>query len=248
MHTNNTYNINLAVVIPMANEEDRFQELVDSLKNVFDQIGTGTAYMVIDKASRDRTYKLAKALEKQDSRFNLIWAPENQCAVDAYMRGLQVAYQNGHDMIIEMDAGMSHDPRALNMFIRVLSEGNECAFGSRFTNGGSMTDSPFFRRFLSRMGTILTNIFLGTRMFDMTSGYQGFHRKIVGLIIEYPFKSRAHFYQSEMRYLLRYKRYQEIPIHYSAPSKSVSRDAIGDAFYVLGYYFFKRIVFQAKFL
>ena len=58
--------------------------------------------------------------------------------VDAYIKGLRVAYEAGHELIIEMDAGLSHDPRAIPMFLRVLNEGNECAFGSRFTNGGSM--------------------------------------------------------------------------------------------------------------
>ena len=111
-----------------------------------------------------------------------------------------------------------------------------------------MVDSPLFRRMLSKNGTRATNLFLGTRMFDMTSGYQGFHRKIVGEFIDYPFKSKAHFYQTEMRYLLRKKRYQEIPIHYRAPSKSVSKKAIRNAWKTLLYYFGERLKFQAKYL
>ena len=82
-------------------------------------------------------------------------------------------------------------------------------------------------------------------MFDMTSGFQGFHHAVVGRIINYPFLSRAHFYQTEMRYLLRKHRFAEIPIHYTAPSKSVSNKAIKNAVSTLLYYFGKRLRFQA---
>jgi dolichol-phosphate mannosyltransferase len=140
-----------------------------------------------------------------------------------------------------MDGGMSHDPKALPMFLRVLNEGNECAFGSRFINGGSMADSPFTRRTLSKSGTILSNILLGTNMYDMTSGYQGFHRNIVKLLLSYQLLSKAHFYQTEVRYLLRKKRFAEIPIHYQSPSPNVSQKAIKNSFAVLGHYFFKRL-------
>jgi dolichol-phosphate mannosyltransferase len=244
----NYYDSDFAVTVPMANEEGGFEEFVSYLKKVFDTLGTGTAYFVIDNVSKDRTLEMARELEKKDSRFKAVWAPENRNVVDAYLRGLKEAYENGHDLIIEMDAGLSHDPRAINMFIRVLNEGNECAFGSRFTNGGSMADSPLFRRLLSKNGTRMTNILLGTRMYDMTSGFQAFHRPIVKKIIDYPFRSKAHYYQTEMRYLLRKKRYQEVPIHYRAPSKSVSKGAIKNAISVLLYYFSKRLTFKAKYL
>src|SRR4030095_15057267 len=111
----------------------------------------------------------------------------------------------------------------------------------RFINGGSMGTSPFKRRMLSRTGTVLANLLLGTRLHDMTSGFQGFHRDIVGLLINYPIRSKAHFYQTEIRYLLRHKRMMEIPIHYNAPSPRVSKGAIKNALSTLGYYFMKRL-------
>lgn len=239
------YDNNFAVTIPMANEEDDFDSFVSVLRDVFDKLGTGTAYFVLDNVSKDRTLDMCRELEAKDNRFRLVWAPENTCVADAYIRGLKEAYNNGHDLIIEMDAGMSHDPRAIIMFVRVLNEGNECAFGSRFINGGSMADSPLFRRMLSKNGTRITNLLLGTRMYDMTSGFQAFHRDIVGLIINYPFRSKAHYYQTEMRYLLRKKRYREIPIHYRAPSNRVSKGAIQNALKVLFYYLGMRLGFKA---
>lgn len=237
---------NFAVVTPMANEQEDFHPFIARLKEVLDYLQSGTVYFILDKVSKDATLDLCRKLSADDKRFITVFAPENKNVVDAYIRGLKEAYDHGHDLIIEMDAGLSHDPKAITMFLRVLNEGNECAFGSRFINGGSMSDSPFKRRMLSRSGTLMAKLFLGSRMHDMTSGFQGFHAPIVEKIINYPFRSKAHFYQTELRYLLRKKRYLEIPIHYRAPSKRVSKKAISNALSVLFYYFFQRICFKAK--
>ena len=99
-----------------------------------------------------------------------------------------------------MDAGLSHDPKALPQFLKALNSGNECVFGSRFINGGSIGNSNLKRLFLSKAGTWLSNILLGTRLHDATSGYQGFHKKIVKKFIKYPLRSEGHFYQTEIRF------------------------------------------------
>ncbi|WP_298302913.1 glycosyltransferase [Hydrotalea sp.] len=234
------YDNNWATIIPMANEEADFEVFIQELTTVLNRLQTGTVYLVVDTVSKDCTLKLCRALSEKDKRFITVYAPENKNVVDAYICGYKEAYQNGHDIIIEMDAGMSHDPKAIPMFLRVLNEGNECAFGSRFINGGSMVKSPPSRVFLSRTGTFLSNLLLGTKMYDMTSGYQGFHASIVKKIIEYPLLSKAHFYQTEIRYLLRHSKYAEIPIHYQAPSPSVSKNAIKNSIEVLWHYFINR--------
>ena len=121
-----------AIVIPMANEEQDFKPFIEMLNFVIDELNPGSVYFIIDKASTDKTLELSQALSAKDSRYVTVWAPENKNVVDAYVKGLRVAYEAGHDIIIEMDAGLSHDPRAIPMFLRVLNEGNECAFGSSF--------------------------------------------------------------------------------------------------------------------
>jgi dolichol-phosphate mannosyltransferase len=235
-----------AIVVPLANEERDFEPFIQMLNFVINELHPGNIYFIIDKASKDRTLELSQLLSQKDPRYVTVWAPENRNVVDAYVKGLQVAYEAGHDIIIEMDGGLSHDPRAIPMFLRVLNEGNECAFGSRFINGGSMGDSPLKRRMLSRTGTILASILLGTKLKDMTSGYQGFHRDIVAKIVAHRFQSTAHFYQTELRYLLRKKRIVEVPIHYQAPSPRVSSKAIRNAYQTLLYYFFLRLAGRSK--
>jgi dolichol-phosphate mannosyltransferase len=216
-----------------------------ALRNTLDRIGSGRVYLVVDRISVDRTLDLCRELSSKDSRFEVVWAEENRHVVDAYMNGYRAAAGRSHEVIIEMDAGMSHDPRALPMFLRVLNEGNECAFGSRFINGGSIYNSNFTRTFFSKFGTTLSNVLLGTKLFDMTSGYQGFHLNVVREFIDFPLRSTGHFYQTELRYILRFKRYAEIPIHYRVPSPTISGSSIRNSIGTLLYYFWKRITGQA---
>jgi dolichol-phosphate mannosyltransferase len=182
-----------AIIIPMANEENEFKPFVNELKQVLDRLESGTVYFIVDKVSKDKTLELCNELSQKDARFKTIWAPENKIVVDAYIRGYREALINNHDIIIEMDAGLSHDPRTIPMFLRTLNEGNECAFGSRFINGGSIWQSTWYRWFFSKSGTLLSNILLGTKLHDMTSGYQGFHANVVKEFVNYPLLSRAHF-------------------------------------------------------
>ena len=230
-----------AVVTPMANEQEGFDSFTSLLAKIMTDIGSGKVYLVIDNVSKDKTLDLATELSREDQRFEVVWAPENRSVVDAYLKGFQVAYKNQHELIIEMDVGMSHDPRALPMFLRVLNEGNECALGSRFINGGSMGNSPWKRRMLSKNSTFIANILLGTKLHDMTSGFQGFHRHVIEKILDYSLYSTGHFYQTELRYLLRNRKCFEVPIHYQSPSPRVSKASMRNAYKTLWRYFTMRL-------
>ena len=228
-----------AICIPMANEEDSFQRFIDSLSRVIDEYPGASVYLVVDKASTDSTPSLCQELQARDARFHYVWAPENKNVVDAYLRGFKEAMKNKPEFIVEMDGGGSHDPRALHAFVRAMTEGNECAFGSRYINGGSMVGSPFKRRFLSKFGSFVARMVLGCPMKDATSGYEAFSYEVMEKILAYPLRSKAHFYQTELRYLLRKRNWIEVPIHYTSPSPRVSKSALKNARQCLIYYTFK---------
>lgn len=236
-----TYPNNWAVVIPLANEEADLPELAEALRLVMDASEGGTVYFVVDRVSKDRTLESCQELSSRDQRFITRWIPENRNVVDAYLNGFREALRGGHEIIIEMDGGLSHDPRAIPAFLRALNEGNDCAFGSRYINGGSMVDSAFRRRLLSKGGTILARWLLGAKLADMTSGYQAFRRSVLLKVVDCPLLSKAHFYQTELRYLLRKQKLIEVPIHYRAPSPRVSPGAIRNSVSVLLHYFLLRL-------
>ncbi|MEI6178501.1 MAG: glycosyltransferase, partial [Verrucomicrobiota bacterium] len=118
---------NWAVVIPLANEEAELPEFSAALRRVLDDTGGGTVYLVVDRVSRDRTLECCEELGRRDPRFVTKWIPENRNVVDAYINGFREALKDGHEIILEMDGGLSHDPRAIPAFLRALNEGNDCA-------------------------------------------------------------------------------------------------------------------------
>lgn len=236
------YPNNWAVVIPLANEEAELPEFAEALSSVMDAVEGGTVYFVVDGVSKDRTLECCEKLSARDQRFITKWIPQNRNVVDAYINGFREALRDGHEIILEMDGGLSHDPRAIPAFLRAMNEGNDCAFGSRYINGGSMVDSPFKRRLLSKGGTLLAQWLLGAELADMTSGYQAFRRSVLIKMVDYPLLSKAHFYQTELRHLLRKQKLIEVPIHYRAPSPRVSPGAIRNSVLVLLHYTLQRIL------
>jgi dolichol-phosphate mannosyltransferase len=109
-----------------------------------------------------------------------------------------------------------------------MTAGVDFAAGSRFLPGASFT-GPFKRRLLSWGGTRLANLLLGTRMRDMTSGFECFSRPALAYVVERGVRSRAHFFQTEIRFMLRDWRWVEVPISYRCPSSRVGSETIAEA-------------------
>jgi len=227
---------NWTVVTPMANEGLDFAPFIAALNRVMDAMGSGHVILVVDRVSKDNTRELAEELAKTDARYTCLWEPSTRNVVDAYLAGFRLAIELGFEWVVEMDAGMSHDPAALPQFLAALADGNDCVFGSRFLPGGSMGDSPPSRKFLSKAGTVAARWLLGSKGTDMTSGYEAFTKDVLTRLVEFPLVSTAHFYETEVRYLLRNRRWDEVPIHYRAPSPRVSRGAIKNSFSALAHY------------
>ena len=87
-----------AIVIPMANEEEDFKPFIEMLNFVINELHPGNVYFVIDNASTDKTLELCEKLSASDSRYVTVWSPENRNVVDAYVKGLRVAYEAGNEL------------------------------------------------------------------------------------------------------------------------------------------------------
>lgn len=232
---------NWAVVIPLSNESSTLSRLVESLQTVLDSQKAGTVYFVVDESSRDSTFNDTLAISANDVRFKVLWRPEVKNVVQAYLAGFSHACEQGHDIIIEMDGGLAHDPIAIPQFLECFSGGFDCVFGSRFCKGGSLQGATPMRMLFSRGGTALANFLLGTKMKDMTSGFQGFRRSELEKLLRHPLKSTGHFYQTEVRYLLRNAFFAEVPIHYMSDGRSIGKNSLKNAIATLFYYVGKRV-------
>lgn len=216
----------IGVVIPLANEEKTIDELIERVLRQLPH--HSKLFCILDNISKDRTREKIIEWEKKDPRVTLVWAPENRCVVDAYFRGYQEAIKDQCDWILEMDGGLSHTPEEIPRFLEAMANGFDFAGGSRFMKGGVYVQRRI-RYLISLLGTWLTNIALGTKMKDMTSGFECFTRKALESVLQKGVKSRAHFFQTEIRTLMHGWKWTEVPITYKNPSSKVGSSNIKEA-------------------
>lgn len=219
------------IVMPVANEEETMGAVLDEILALpYDNL---YIYPVIDNYSKDRTEQIIREREKITDKVKCIFYKESRGVISCYLEGFRRALEDGAECIIEMDGGGSHSPKEIPQFIEKLEEGYECVWGSRFVIGGGIENHPLYRRLLSKGGTILSNIVLGTRLKDMTSGFEAFQRPVLEEMDLDAFLSHGHMYQTEMRYYCRNKRAIEVPIHYIGGSSSLKGSSVTEALKIL---------------
>ena len=225
----------------MANEEKtagRFIERVLEELSGF-HFARYRLFIVLDLASIDNTLETVEAMAREHESVVLVWAPENECVVDAYKAGYREAIDARCDWILEMDAGFSHQPGEIGKFVEYMAEGKDCVFSSRFSKGGHYDTRMSRSRFIiSKGGTILANFVLGTKLTDMTGGFECFTRKTLQEILGKGIRSKGPFFQTEIRYHGHGYNYAEVPVTYHSPSRRIDASEIWESFVSL-YMLFK---------
>ncbi len=224
----------LAIVCPMANEEMTALSFAGAILANATFFKDVCLFVVLDHTSKDRTRGLLLDMAHKEERLRVIWAPDNRNVVDAYARGYREAIATGFEWILEIDAGFSHDPADFSKFLEKIDGDYAAIFGSRFCDGGRIVDTSFKRQVVSKWGTALVNVMLGTKLTDMTSGYQLFRRETLIYVLQRGIRSKAHFFQTEMKVHCRNMRLAEVPIWYKSDSNSVGYRELLDAFANLG--------------
>ena len=219
------------IVMPVANEESTMGQILDEIlelpyENLY-------IYPVVDSYSKDRTEEIIREKEKISDRVKCIFYQESTGVISCYLEGFRQALADGAERILEMDGGGSHLPAEIPQFLKKMEEGYDCVWGSRFMVGGSMKEQPLYRRILSQGGTFLSNFVLGTRLKDMTSGFEGFQREVLEDMNLDRFLSTGHMYQTEMRYYCRNLRTIEVPIHYVGTASSLKGSSVTEALKLL---------------
>lgn len=223
------------IVMPVANEEDTMEKILDEILALpYDNL---YIYPVIDSYSKDRTEEIIRNKASQSEKVKCIFFKESKGVISCYLEGFRQALADGAERILEMDGGGSHLPSEIPQFLQRMEEGYDCVWGSRFMKGGSMRQQPLYRRVLSHGGTFLANLVLGTKLKDMTSGFEGFQRKVLENMNLDAFLSTGHMYQTEMRFYCRNLRTIEVPIHYVGTASSLKSSSVTEAL---------RLLFQLK--
>lgn len=208
----------IGISIPVANEENSIADFLNSLAAHFapmEKDYSFSVYIVMDAFSKDRTFEIVKERSERDPRIRLVFFRNSSGVVSCYLEGFKCALKDGCDYIIEMDSGGSHPSSKLKDIIFALDKENyDIVFMSRFIKGGGVINFPLYRRIVSKGGSILANLWLGTNYSDATSGYQAFKASVLKTFNLDAFISKGGIYQTEMKYYCKGFKIKEIPFTY----------------------------------
>ncbi len=163
------------VVIPTYNEASNIVHLLQELTHLK---LSNTHFLVVDDNSPDGTGQRVLDLRKKHKQIHLLLRTKERGRGTAGIAGFKQTLQMGADVICEMDADFSHDPKYLPSLIRGLDHA-DVVLGSRAVAGGCDDDRPFRRRLLTKCANFYIRIFLGLKAKDCNSGYRCFRRKVL---------------------------------------------------------------------
>jgi dolichol-phosphate mannosyltransferase len=115
----------------------------------------------------------------------------------AYREGFARALEEGYDLVVEMDADLSHDPAELPGLLSA-AQGFHLVVGSRYVPGGSVTNWSRARLALSRAGNAYARRWLGLPLHDATSGFRVFRRELLAHLAADPIRSEGYGFQIEL--------------------------------------------------
>jgi dolichol-phosphate mannosyltransferase len=197
------------IVIPTYNERQNIGELLDQ---VF-AAAPATDALVIDDNSPDGTGQVVDAIAARDPRVHVLHRAGKLGLGTAYVRGFRYAMEEGYDLVFEMDADFSHDPKYLPRFFEA-AQNVDLVIGSRYIPGGGTPNWSPLRRFISGGGNTFARLVLGIPIRDCTGGYRCYHVGALRTLNLDAISAQGYAFQVELAYNIWKSGYtwREIPI------------------------------------
>jgi dolichol-phosphate mannosyltransferase len=197
--------LKLSVVMPAQNEEGSVKRTVDGVVAVLEREGIDYEVVVVNDDSEDSTEAVIAAMGEQNPRVRVHRSHNERGFGNAIRAGLDV-YTGDAVAIVMADA--SDDPEDLVRYYRLLEQGNDCAFGSRFVPGAKVYDYPRVKYVVNRLANQFIRILFRHRYNDTTNAFKAYRREVVdtvqpllskhfNLTVEMPLKAivRGHSYE-----------------------------------------------------
>ncbi len=209
------------VVVPTYEEAANVPELLPRIRAAAPEADV----LVVDDNSPDGTAKLAQAINEELGHIDVVVREQKAGLGSAYRFGFAIGIERGYDVLIQMDADLSHDPAAIPALLGALDDGTGLAIGSRYVPGGHIPHWPWHRRFLSRYGNLYTRLALGLKARDLTSGYRAWKTSTLEHIDYKTTHATGYLFQMEMAYRVAQhgERIAEVPITFTDRVRGTSK-------------------------
>ncbi len=158
------------VVVPTYQESANIDELLRRVRCAAPDVDV----LVVDDRSPDGTADVAEAVGAELGHITLLRREAKEGLGAAYRAGFAWGLERGYDVLVEMDADLSHDALVIPSLLREIRRGADLAVGSRYVSGGATPDWPVRRRLLSRVGNLYARWMLGLGTTDATSGFRAY--------------------------------------------------------------------------
>lgn len=217
------------VVIPTYNEIDNVPTLIPQVLETDPRIDI----LFVDDGSPDGTGDYIENISRENPRVRILKRPRKMGLGTAYCRGFEVAINDGYDVVMEMDADFSHDPKMLPIFLEKITE-YDLVIGSRYVQGVNVVNWPMSRLLLSYFANVYSRWITGMPLRDGTGGFKCFRTDVLRTIDLAQIRSNGYSFQIELNFLVWCRGYKiiEIPIVFvdrrngvSKMSKSIVREA-----------------------
>ena len=155
--------------------------------------------LVVDDDSPDGTGEIADRLAAANDAVEVVHRAAKEGLGPAYVAGFSHALRAGARLVAQMDADFSHDPADLPRLIEAADRA-DLVLGSRYVEGGGVTDWGAMRRAISRGGSGYARAALGIGVRDLTGGFKVFHPEVLEAIDLTSLESLGYAFQVETTY------------------------------------------------
>mgnify|MGYP001607795288 CR=1 FL=1 len=166
------------VMIPTYNESENIAALIDEILS----LGIKDLHIVVaDDNSPDGTWRIVDGLSKKNKNIRLLLRKTDKGRGSAGRDGFIYCLKNGADIVVEMDADLSHDPKYIPLMIDELKNA-DLILGSSRLKGSREIGRGIIRRFVTFAANLYITLMLGIKVKDCNSGFRCFKRKVLEAI------------------------------------------------------------------
>jgi dolichol-phosphate mannosyltransferase len=196
------------VCVPTYNEAENVVAIVEAIL-----AAAPVEVLVVDDGSPDGTGRLADEIAAREPRVHVLHRAKKEGLGKAYLAAFRWALARPFDLVLEMDADFSHNPRHLAAMLARVRDA-DLVLGSRYVEGGGTVNWGIARRVLSRGGSLYARTILRVPYRDLTGGFKCFRREVLEAIDLDTVECTGYAFQIELTYRAHRRgfRIAEVPI------------------------------------